>query len=310
MLSEVFSKEILEIADIQQKQEDTLLSKSNVVGVAIAPKVSEGEVTGETGITVYVTHKLDKELLSKEDMVPKTINGIKTDVVETGDIFALSDTTLRNRIRPAEGGYSVGHYKITAGTIATCVVDRLPAIGKPKNYYILSNNHVLANSNDARIGDPIFQPGPYDGGTKKDTIARLSRFVPIRFDGKCNYVDAAIAEGDFDDLDREIYWTGYVDGIVPPKVGMVLHKTGRTTGHTTGRITGINATVNVNYGGGKIAKFCRQIITTDMSAGGDSGSLMVDAENRAVGLLFAGSSTVTIANDIRYVLSMLKIKFH
>ena len=169
---------------------------------------------------------------------------------------------------------------------------------------------MLANSNDAHIGDPVLQPGPYDGGTKKDIIAKLARFVPIRFDGKCNYVDAALAEGDLDDLDREIYWVGHVKGITPPAVGMILHKTGRTTGHTSGRIIGVNATVNVNYGGGKLARFCRQIITTDMSAGGDSGSLMLDENQNAVGLLFAGSSTVTIGNDIRYVLASLGIKFH
>ncbi|MGH9148010.1 MAG: serine protease, partial [Vicinamibacterales bacterium] len=75
-----------------------------------------------------------------------------------------------------------------------------------------------------------------------------------------------------------------------------------------GRITAINATVNVNYGGGKVARFVNQIVTTNMSAGGDSGSLLLDLENRAVGLLFAGSSALTIHNDIRYVQALLGIR--
>jgi len=169
----------------------------------------------------------------------------------------------------------------------------------------------LANSNFANIGDPIFQPGPYDGGTKKCTIARLSRFVPIRFNNnQCNYVDAAIAEGDLCDLDREVYWSGFVNEVGWTQVGEIVHKTGRTTGHTTGKVLAINATINVNYGGSRIAKFCRQIITTNMSAGGDSGSLTINGKGQGVGLLFAGSSQITIHNHLRYVMALLNIKLH
>jgi S1-C subfamily serine protease len=217
--------------------------------------------------------------------------------------------TLRGRIRPVEGGYSVGHYRITAGTMATAVYDRSPFPGIPRRYYMLSNNHVLANSNSARIGDPILQPGPYDGGTyPRDLVARLYRFVPIRFDGSCNYVDAAIAVGEFHDLDREIYWIGYVKGVATVGVNTIVQKTGRTTSYTSGRVTAINATVNVNYGSGRVGRMCRQIVTTNMSAGGDSGSLLCDMNERAVGLLFAGSSSITIHNDIRYVQALLGIR--
>jgi hypothetical protein len=193
--------------------------------------------------------------------------------------------------------------------MATAVYDRSPFLGVPRRYYMLSNNHVLANSNNARAGDPILQPGPADGGTyPRDMVARLYRFVPIRFDGSCNYVDAAIAVGEFHDLDREVYWIGYVKGVATVGVNTIVQKTGRTTSYTTGRVTAINATVNVNYGGGRVGRMCRQIVTTNMSAGGDSGSLLCDMNENAVGLLFAGSSSVTIHNDIRYVQALLGIR--
>jgi hypothetical protein len=121
-------------------------------------------------------------------------------------------------------------------------------------------------------------------------------------------VDAAIAEGEFHDLDREIYWIGYVKGIASVEIGTLVQKTGRTTSYTTGRVTAINATVNVNYGGGKVAKMCRQIVTTNMSAGGDSGSLLLDMKENAVGLLFAGSPFVTIHNNIFFVQALLGIR--
>lgn len=90
-------------------------------------------------------------------------------------------------------------------------------------------------------------------------------------------------------------------------VGTVVKKTGRTTNFTTGKITVINATVDVNYGG-KVARFKDQIVTTNMSAGGDSGSLVVTLDNIAVGLLFAGSASAMIANQIENVRSLLKVE--
>ncbi len=302
--------EYLEASKVQASYEDSLLDKKNVTGVAISQKVKDGKETGDVSVTVFVESKIEKGLLTEDDLIPAKIGKFKTDVIETGIISALSNITLANKVRPAKGGYSVGHYKITAGTIATCVKDILPASGITHKYYILSNNHVLANSNDALFGDAVLQPGPYDGGINPgDVIARLSRYVPLDFSGANNIVDCAIAEGDFDDLDRAVYWNDHVKGMVPPVIGMRLQKTGRTTGHTTGTITSVNATINVGYGGGRVAKFVNQIVTSLMGQGGDSGSLMLDMNSNAVGLLYAGSATITIACPIRHVMSSLGIKF-
>jgi len=237
--------------------------------------------------------------------------------------------TLARRARPAMGGYSVGHKDITAGTIGTCVYDILPGgtvsppahgIGIPPKYYILSNNHVLANTNAGRPGDAILQPGPYDGGTDPaDRIASLSRFIRIRMKHSqpdlpqfTNLVDAAIAEGEFHDLNREIFWAGYVRGWRPKAgvtVGTLVQKTGRTTNYTTGRITAVNATIDVGYSPGAVARFRDQIVTTNISAPGDSGSLVTTLDNVAVGLLFAGSPRLsTILNQIENVRSLLRVE--
>lgn len=333
-----------EISKVCEEEQDEFFAKQNVVGVGVGHKIRDGKDTRKPCITFFVSQKLikeEKKLIREEDFIQEKEAGIKTDVVETGYIFAgenyaakkeelpcdtkkkevplkeeIGIEVLKQRIRPAMGGFSVGHYRITAGTIATCVYDKTPYPGIPPKYYILSNNHVLANSNNARIGDPILQPGPYDGGTiPGDIIARLSRFVPIHFktptSTPINYVDAAIAEGDFHNLNREIYWIGYVKQVnSKPQIGDIVEKTGRTTNFTTGKIISNNAIVNVNYGGGRIARFARQILTTNMSAGGDSGSLVCDTKECVVGLLFAGSSTVTVANNILYVIKFLRIRLH
>jgi len=340
--------------------------RPNVVGVAAGMKWTNGQPTGEPSVIVLVTQKIYSGL-SESAMIPAHVGDMPTDVLAIGHPFAGADVLLQRavsgrtpsdsvgnflngvntapslelsppqvvapetvaaRVRPAQGGWSVGHYNITAGTIATCVYDMLPGassnpptygVGMPSKYYILSNNHVLANSNAGNPGDPILQPGPYDGGADPtDRIATLSRFVPIMFEPPLprflhrNVVDAAIAEARIEDIDRSIYWNGVVRGWktkAQVNVGMPIKKTGRTTNLTVGRVVAINATVDVGYGGGKVARFTDQIITTPMSAGGDSGSLILSAEdNQAVGLLFAGSSQVTIANQFENVRTYLRIE--
>jgi hypothetical protein len=341
-MNPVESKMILKEADIESAREahSTAAGKFledppvNVVGMGVGTKWSKGEPTGEPALVVLVTQKLEKDQLSKNDLVPRKLAEMQTDVLAIGHPVAgggerleAGIQALTKRVRPAMGGCSVGHVDITAGTFATAVYDILPGgavspprhgIGIPGRYYILSNNHVLANSNAASLGDHIIQPGAFDGGTfPADHIADLSRFIPIDLFPSLplpkhnNLVDVAIAEGEFHELDREIYWIGRTQGWSrrrDVKVGMLVKKTGRTTDFTIGRITAVNATVDVSYGAGRVARFKDQIVTTNISSGGDSGSLVLSMDNVAVGLLFAGSSISTICNQIENVRSLLRVE--
>jgi hypothetical protein len=267
--------------------------------------------------------------------VPATIDGTPTDVVKSGVIRALQAPT--DRFRPAPGGVSVGHAAITAGTLGCWVT-------KNGQKLILSNNHVLANSNDAEIGDSILQPGPFDGGSfPQDHFANLMQFVPISFEGEpsecqfanavitvfnagCrvinsntrynaakvqaedNLVDAAIATPlDPADVKDEILNIGPIQGTVEGELGMTIKKSGRTTGFTTGEIQQVDVTANVQFGAGQMALFTDQLLAGAMSQGGDSGSAVLDDNNRLTGLLFAGSDTTTIINRIENVFSALGI---
>ena len=91
-------------------------------------------------------------------------------------------------------------------------------------------------------------------------------------------------------------------------MGSSIKKTGRTTNITVGRITAMNATIDVGYGGGRVSRFKNQFVSTALSAGGDSGSLVTSLDNIAVGLLFAGSESATIMNPIESVRSLLKVE--
>jgi hypothetical protein len=197
-----------------------------------------------------------------------------------------------------------------------------------ENQFILSNNHVLARTNLGDAGDAIIQPGLIDQYCQQDTsdtVAYLSDFVTLRFKSKqtvpINKVDAAIAEvipGKVDP-DGGIIDIGQVSSqTAAATVGMAVKKSGRTTGLTSGVVQSINVTVDVKYsdecGGAanKLARFQNQILIgpAGFSAGGDSGSLIVEdvaVKPRAVGLLFAGSPSVTVANPIDEVLSTLGV---
>lgn len=316
-----------------------LLARTNVVGVAVGYKVSKGVRTSDVSITCLVTKKTSD--LPRGHLIPKSLDAVPTDVVQVGEIRAWQ--VLTDRHRPAPGGVSIGHYAITAGTLGAVVQDRQTGVRM-----ILSNNHVLANSNDAQIGDAVLQPGPADGGQLSvDTIATLERFVPIAFSsspGTCglanlyaeignflavivgskhrltavrqdasavNRVDAALARPvtDEDVLD-EIVQIGQISGTTAPELGMPIRKTGRTTGFTIDEITAIEATVDVSYGLGKTARFEGQLVAGPMSQGGDSGSLIVAGGSpQAVGLLFAGSNATTIFSPIQDVLDALQVEF-
>jgi hypothetical protein len=301
------------------KVQSSIMKRKNIIGVGSGLKITNGITTNEPCIIIFVKEKLDKSKIGADDLIPSVINNVKTDVIGVGKVFAgMPKTaelqTLNQRVRPAMAGFSIGHFQITAGTIGTYVYDASLYPGIPTKYYVLSNNHVLANSNNAKIGDPILQPGPADGGKQPgDIFARLSKFTPIKFisgsNKPSNMVDAAIAEVDIKDALRDINWIGSINGInITRQVGDIVMKTGRTTNFTTGKILSTNGTIDVDYGGGRVARFTNQIITSAMSAGGDSGSLIVDTNKKAVGLLFAGSDSITIINKIYYVEKLLSIK--
>ena len=331
--------ELAEFTKVRRAHEGVILAKPNVVGVGIGYKVRRGQTTDELSIVIMVRQKLPEAGLDAEALLPPVIDGLGTDVIEVGDLRALQART--DRWRPAPGGVSLGHYQVTAGTFGSVVRDRTTG-----DRLILSNNHVLANSNNASPEDPILQPGAADGGqVENDTIAHLERFCPILFSTlppvcpfadavadlannlarlvgskhrlrafqsdptASNLADAAVAlPTDDGDILDEILEIGVVSGTTPATIGMAVRKSGRTTGLTSGAITLLEATVNVGYGEGRIARFEGQIVTSPMSQGGDSGSLLVAGDSlHAVGLLFAGSNQVTIHNPIQAVLDCLEV---
>lgn len=219
----------------------------------------------------------------------------------------------RAKQRPLLLGCSLGHVNITAGTLGAIV--RQPGDDRHR---MLSNNHVLANEDLGQPGDEILQPGRFDHGVSPaDACAHLETAVPLTSTG--NLVDAAVAlaaEGIGVDP-TTLTGLGALAGVraAPLGGGERVFKVGRTTQVTEGVVSAFDVdNLPVEFDKG-ILTFDDQIEISPaagagpFSLGGDSGSLIVDEELRAVALLFAGNDLdVTYANPISTVLALLGVK--
>ncbi len=289
--------------------------------VSIAPRLkldAEGRPTGEAVIVIGVVRRdglrdgPPRRGQPEETSIPTKLPVIDTKnkkarnqtieviIEEEGEILAEMYTARR---RPCPGGYSIGHPRVTAGTLG--------GVGRRgrKWGFILSNNHVLAATNTGARGDEIYQPGSADGGGPGDRIGILEHWVPIDFSGGHNEVDCAMAKtlGRWDRNSIRL-----VEGIGTPHaetdatVGQSVRKSGRTTQLTLGTILSDNASIRVRYGPGQLAAFINQLQYTHMTLGGDSGSLIWDQKSlTVVGLHFAGSKAASYGNKIKRVLSLL-----
>jgi len=319
-----------------------LFDLPNVVLVGHGIKYRRGERVTDEAIVVGVTRKVAKGALQLGEIVPETLalsgREVPTDVREVGEIRALRvPEDHRKRYRPeVPMGVSIGHVDVTAGTAGFLARDT-----EDGEIVIVSNNHVLADSNEADIGDRILQPGRHDGGSvPSDVMATLKKFVPIEFSGgesgcpvaramvrllnaayayfgagtrfravrartPANLADVAIASPAVN-VKREVLGLGVPEpGWVEPQVGISAVKAGRTTGVTQGLVDAIGCTVKVGYGEGRTALFVGQcLVTGPFSAGGDSGSAVWDVKTmKLAGLLFAGvEGQSTIFTPARLVL--------
>ncbi len=231
-------------------------------------------------------------------------------------------------------------------SITDCCGGTLGSLVQSSNgtQYLLSNNHVLARSDQAATGEMIIQPGLIDDGCNPNgdngtetPVGTLTAWLPLS--ATTTNADAAIAQVNSGAVNtsgaiEELGALG--DGTLaaaPPgisstggkgesgAVGMVVAKSGRTTGLTCASISAVSLSVQVDY-----FKDCAEtqpyltktysnqiaISGNQFSDAGDSGSLVVDTTNaEPVGLFFAGGvdsqtgATEGIANPVSTVLSEL-----
>ena len=298
---------IAQAAAIQERNEERVFGASAVRGIGLGLDGSE-----------VVFHVFVNSKANRPDDVPANLEGVRVVRLETDDFVARFDNGPNHRTQltaPVPAGVSTsndnGCFAGTRGFLAF----------KGGQVGYITNNHVAAAGGanlcpgSASIGEPQYHLGTFDNNcTTVGTIqiGTLNSFIAFK-GGRKNKVDAAFVASNTSLISATILDIGTpTSNAVNPTLGMTVRKSGRTTGFTSGTISTINATVRVSYGAGcGTYTFTGQFVVTpgSFSAGGDSGSPVVDSGNNPVGLLFAGSSSSTICNPIKVVLTELGLTF-
>lgn len=317
---------VKEVIAVQEAVTPELMSMEDVIGTAVGQDDS-----GELTILVYVNLEGKNPAASARN-IPQSLSGENVTAVITGPFRALVKPITASAVShtakqtpPIQLGTSGGWgHDLANGYCCGGTLGSLVQVGGTQ--YILSNYHVFesdivsgGNGITSSIGDPIIQPGLIDVGcnaANAQSVATLQKKSSL----PGSNVDASIAEASgMVRTDGAILEIGTISSsIVGAFINQAVKKSGRTTGLSKSKVSGLNATVSVAYdnecaGGAAFTKtFTGQIIINNRGskflAGGDSGSLMVEdvsTNPRAVGLLFAGSNTLAVANPIGEVLSFL-----
>ena len=289
------------LLEMQEEAEKQLLKIPGVVSVAVGLREKDGKLTSEICYKVYVEKKKEKTAIAPADMVPAKVKGIKTDVVELGDIQHEAD---EKEYRPLCGGIQIQTSKSKGrGTLGCLAKDNTN-----NKTVLLSNRHVLLDS-DEQAGDLVGQPdSPCDSCCCQCCyVAKIVRGT-AKTDTEVDGAIAELANGEELNYVNEVLEIGPISGTGLAVLGDIVRKRGRTTNLTVGTISGINKSFTmdgVNYVG--------QIEVTpnaphpSFTLPGDSGSVYINQLNQVVGLHFAGNGTTSNGNQIAKVLTKLNI---
>jgi hypothetical protein len=223
---------------------------------------------------------------------------------------AATDNAARQAM-PVQLGTSGGNTQ--DGTRQLCCSGTLGALIRLNDVpQVLSNNHVLARSGLAGPGETVTQPGLVDTNCSARPARAVAVFrrdwVPLG-SGNVDVAVARVVHGKVDASGAILGLGVPCTDMLAPAAGLAVQKSGRTSGVTTGTIQAIDAEVTVDYQQGCATgpytahRFEHQVVIgpQDFSVAGDSGSLILSTDMRPVGLLFAGSGTVTLAHPIQDV---------
>ena len=282
-----------------RERDNTLVEDELCIRIHVIDKYSEGpslELAAAEGRT--------------RGRIPETIGGFPVDVPQGNyklhGWWQPPTEARAARFSPMQGGISVANGRIHGyGTLGGLVLDR-----ETGAKMLLSNWHVLVGIWQAQPGWPIYQPGQGDGGTANDTVATLSH------DAMSFNLDAAVAKlNGARDLINSQYDLAPVQGVAWSMPGMQVVKSGRGSRITRGRVAAVEGTARMTYDG--LDRLIRNVMTinpyeelSEVSSGGDSGSLWIDEEtSKVVGLHFAGSDFPerALAIDIQPILDALKV---
>jgi hypothetical protein len=288
----------------------------NVVGVCIARKRRAGKL-GALCVQVLVRRKFATHKLAPKHRVPLTLESPAFKRAPRTDIRAVGDLRLDSLVtekRPAHPGFDIGNEVGESGTIGCVVVDQ------QGNRRGLSCAHVLAPDGQADVGAafgsvvlcPSLPSAQALGVLAEAPIGTLVRVLAPSFDpndADTNLDVALFAPNDPASLsaivaDVDVKPTGINDNVAH---GTKVHKVGAFSAETWGAVQGIELLTKIPYGN-DIALFSKHIVISAFAQPGDSGALVLDEQNRAVGIHIGSAQGMSICTPIRRILDALQCR--
>ncbi len=308
------------IRPIKRMVEDEFLARPGVIGVDIGEKYTDGRPTGRAAIVVYVCAKGPDH----PQQIPPEVGGVQTDVVAETILLhrarlacgaeQVAESGVAERHPVLRGGISIGPARsfrvvppevqvageyVIAGTLGAFVVTK-----NERKVLGLTTFHVGCVDDSWSVGDEFVHPSRVDGGiVGADMVAVLDRAA------LAGSVSAAGLRMGARPFRAEVLDIGALTGTARAVTGSTVRKYGRTTGLTHAMVTSVDATLRLDFGDGIGVRTLRDQIRVYSAERfgdhGDSGAVLVDADNRVVGLYIAGSGSTGFANPIEPVLRQL-----
>jgi hypothetical protein len=306
--AESFDSRIRKCTRTLDRVRESLNKLPNVVGTGVSLKFKNGKLYEQPCIVIRVTKKIPN---LKDGAVPLEIDGWPTDVIEIGPMEPCS--AFVEPACPLRPGNTIGNPKSnTFGTIG-CLVRKRKSGSKIdespfSDIMLLSNNHVLANYNKAKKNDTLQHPGPPLNQPLSPSLksAELFQWIELEEAPFVNVVDAALAKP-IVPVSPDFQGFNYIPtALGVATMGMRVYIAGAQSGPQRGTIIDLAASVPFPvYGPLENVTFYPCIVTNDISNPGDSGSVLLNDNHEALGLLFgkgrAGSSGQIPATFYNYL---------
>lgn len=300
---------------VYEKVKDQLKAYPNVVKILIGVKEKDGKLTDEGCIKIIVEKKISKKDLDPQDIIPKEIEGVKTDVIVKSERELLAVCSEdQNSYRPIKGGIMINNGRNGSGVGGSGTLGCMAQLNSDNSWVILSNHHVLYGDS-GQDNDEIGQPWVGCSWCCKTNVIAKNLNKNLALDCAIAKIEDDISISNVIDDIGSISGAGAVAAINGERV----RKRGARTGYTSGTISAIDPgtkeiTITPNAAGGpnNDPGGCTNYVSgvTIFAFSGDSGSVVLNDNNEVVALLYAidtATNTLGFANDILQIQTTLSI---
>ncbi|MGC5170957.1 hypothetical protein ACLQ2Q_09910 [Microbacterium sp. DT81.1] len=338
------------LAQLHSRAEAKLGRIPGVMGVGFGLKEVGGLTTEERAFRVYVREKKPLGDVPADEVLPREFEGIPVDVLVVREFEHVHCEDMAQH-HPLLGGISITNFDVRYGSGTLGFFATLNGVEGPKNVVLVSNRHVLMANGAAvgnaiyqpkyikQDGAVVLDLGPdsrraiadihdagiegshsfaYPGETAQDYYVDASTaLLKISVSSWCNSNCGVSYKNEIRQLDiggssriEDVARVAQAD--LDAEGDYAVFKVGRKTGKTVGRVVDIAAVLST----------AQRVIEIDPTAPdcdgrnqfvaeGDSGSALINAQNRLVGLVFGrgkGSEAHKgFASHIHPVMDRLKI---